>query len=29
LKTQLDCISFTPESTYINSALALSHSDIN
>jgi murein DD-endopeptidase MepM/ murein hydrolase activator NlpD len=28
LKTQLDCISFTPESTYINSALALSNSDI-
>jgi murein DD-endopeptidase MepM/ murein hydrolase activator NlpD len=28
LKTQLDCISFTPESTYINSALALSYSDI-
>ena len=28
LKTQLDCISFTPEPTYINSALALSNSDI-
>jgi len=28
LKTQLDCISFTPESKYINSALALSNSDI-
>lgn len=28
LKTQLDCISFTPESTHINSALALSNSDI-
>jgi hypothetical protein len=28
LKIQLDCISFTPESTYINSALALSNSDI-
>jgi murein DD-endopeptidase MepM/ murein hydrolase activator NlpD len=28
LKTQLDCISFTPESTYINSALALSNGDI-
>ena len=28
LKTQLDCISFTPELTYINSALALSQSDI-
>ena len=28
LKTQLDCISFTPESTYINTALALSNSDI-
>tara|TARA_S200000501_G_scaffold289840_1_gene274730 strand:+ start:5241 stop:6590 length:1350 start_codon:yes stop_codon:yes gene_type:complete len=28
LKTQLDCISFFPESSYINSALALSESDI-
>jgi len=28
LKAQLDCISFTPESTYINSAIALSNSDI-
>ena len=28
LKTQLDCISFLPESSYINSALALSESDI-
>jgi hypothetical protein len=28
LKTQLDCISFTLESKYINSALALSNSDI-
>ncbi len=27
LKTQLDCISFSPNSTYINSALALSESD--
>ncbi|MDA9596860.1 peptidoglycan DD-metalloendopeptidase family protein [Flavobacteriaceae bacterium] len=29
MKTQLDCISFTPDTTFINSALALSHSDIN
>ena len=28
LKAQLDCISFSPESTYINSAIALSNSDI-
>jgi murein DD-endopeptidase MepM/ murein hydrolase activator NlpD len=28
LKTQLDCISFSTESTYINSAIALSNSDI-
>tara|TARA_B100001175_G_C19514486_1_gene646309 strand:+ start:7517 stop:8812 length:1296 start_codon:yes stop_codon:yes gene_type:complete len=28
LKAQLDCISFTPESTYINSVIALSNSDI-
>jgi len=28
LKTQLDCISFSTESTYINSALALTESDI-
>ena len=28
LKTQLDCISFSQESTYINSALAQSNSDI-
>ena len=28
LKAQLDCISFTPESIYINSAIALSNSDI-
>ena len=28
LKTQLDCISFNSKSTYINSALAQSNSDI-